>query len=362
MDNVEYVASIYSKAYYIVLLILSICAVAAYSRNNRFLNVGIGWPLAIALILFLAFRPLTFKYGFGDTPGYAFFFEHMKSQTHIDFKAKDLGYEIISFSLRNFDVSVLFMFMGALYVVPQLLAAKRLTPTHYGILFLIIVCSFSFWGYGVNGMRNGAALALVMLGMVRRNVVLTPVLFVCAASIHGSALLPICAYCINFAYRKPATYMKIWCVCVVLSMFVSNMLTDVLPLQDLIEDKRVAYLSKDFTGDNSDKFSSTGYRWDFVLYSAIPVILGYRKIVSGAVKDRIYIWLYNTYCMCNAFWLFTIYVPYNNRFAYLSWFLYPILVAYPFMGDNNRMTRGDESSLRKVIGITYLFTFIMWLK
>ena len=91
MDNVEYVASIYSKAYYIVLLILSICAVAAYSRNNRFLNVGIGWPLAIALILFLAFRPLTFKYGFGDTPGYAFFFEHMKSQTHIDFKAKDLG-------------------------------------------------------------------------------------------------------------------------------------------------------------------------------------------------------------------------------------------------------------------------------
>lgn len=362
MDNVEIFASFYSTAYYIVLLLLSIYATLFYSKNNTFLNCDIGLPLAIAIILFLAFRPLTYKFGFGDTQGYAFFFELKKTQSGIDLEAKDLGYEFITYLLRGFDVWTLFMIMGTLYVVPQFLAAKQLTPKHYGILFLIIVCSFSFWGYGVNGMRNGAALSLVMLGMVKRNVIWTPILFLCGLSFHGSAFLPISAYCLNFIYSKSGVYMKVWCVCVVLSLFVSNFLTEILPLEDLINDDRVGYLSNEFDSSNSDKFSATGYRWDFVLYSAIPILLGYRQISSGAVKDRIYKYLYNTYCTCNAFWLFTIYVPYNNRFAYLSWFLYPLIVTYPFLCRKDNITESNVQSVRNVIGITYLFTFIMWLK
>lgn len=263
--------------------------------------------------------------------------------------------------LINCDVWVLFMFMGALYVIPQLITSKTLTPTHYGILFLTIVCSFSYWGYGVNGMRNGVALSLVMLGMVKKNVIWTPLLFLCGLSFHGSALLPICAYCVNFVYRKSGTYATVWCICVVLSLLVSNMLTEVLPLKDLIQDDRVSYLSKGFDDANSSKFSSTGYRWDFLLYSTIPIVLGYRQISSGAIKNKIYIYLYNTYCTCNAFWLFTIYIPFNNRFAYLSWFLFPIIVTYPFL-QNDNLTASNVDSLRKVIGLTYLFTFIMWLK
>lgn len=362
MDNVEYIASIYSTAYYIVLLVLSIYAFSSYSNHNKFLNIDIATPLAIAIIIFLAFRPLTHKYGFGDTQGYAFFFELKQKSPDFDINASDIGYELITYLLINCDVWVLFMVMGIFYVIPQLITSKLLSPTHYGILFLIIVCSFSYWGYGVNGMRNGAALSLVMLGMVRRNIIWTPILFLCGLSFHGSALLPICAYCLNFVYRKPVTYMKVWCLCVVLSLFVSNILTEVLPLQDMIGDDRVRYLSKEFDEESSSRFSSTGYRWDFLLYSAIPIVLGYRKIALGAVSDKIYIYLYNTYCTCNAFWLFTIYVPYNNRFAYLSWFLYPIIVAYPFLQKDTTLSESNVKSIRNVIGLTYLFTFLMWLK
>lgn len=366
MDSVESFASFYSTAYYVVLLGISIYAVIAYQKDDSFLNKGMAWPLALAIILFLAFRPLTYKYGFGDTQGYAFFFKLKSLENEINPEANDLGYEYLTFYLRHFDVSVLFMVMGALYVIPQVLTSKILTPSHYGILFLIIVLSFSYWGYGVNGMRNGVALSLVMLGMVKRNLVWTPILFLLGLSFHTSALLPIAAYGLNYVYNKPKAYVIGWGICLLLSIFVSNFLTEVLPLQDIIKDDRVNYLSTKFDSSNSADFSSTGFRWDFVLYSAVPIVLGYYYILSNPVCDRIYVFLFNTYCTCNAFWLFTMYVPYNNRFAYLSWFLYPLLTAYPFLckeyDGEDEMTDSDVNNIKLVIGLTYLFTFIMWLK
>lgn len=362
MSEIEQFASLYSTAYYLILLLLCGVAVVTYSKNNIFLNKGIAWPLAVAIILFLAFRPLTYKFGFGDTQGYAYMFGLTKLQSEIDPNAKDMGYEYISFFLQHCDVSILFMVMGALYVVPQVLTSKKLSPAHYGIIFLTIVFSFSYWGYGVNGMRNGAALSLAMLGMVLRHRIWTSILFLTGYSIHGSALLPIAAFCLNFLYSKSKTYMIVWCVCVVLSIFISNLLTEIIPLNDLIDDGRTAYLAGDFDNYASDRFSSTGYRWDFVLYSLVPIILGYRKIASGEVCDKVYHFLFNTYCTCNAFWLFTIYIPYNNRFAYLSWFLYPILVAYPYVGGQRGLTISNVRSMKYVVGLSYLFTFIMWLK
>lgn len=362
MNSEETFAYWYSTAYYIVLLLLSMYAALSYSRNNSFLNKGIGWPLAIALILFFAFRPLTYKFGFGDTQGYAFFFNLMKTHKEIDLNAKDIGFECLSFFLRYNDVWVLFLVLAVCYTVCQLLASKLLSPSHYGVLFLIIVLSFSFWGYGVNGARNGAAIGLVMLGMIKRNIVWTPILFLLGISLHGSVLLPIAAYCLNFAYSKSKSYVIVWCVCVVLSLFVSDFLTETLTIGDFIDDRRVAYLTNKFDKSTGEMFASTGYRWDFVIYSAIPIILGYIQIKKKVVTDRIYIVLFNTYCICNSFWLFTIYVPYNNRFAYLSWFLFPILVTYPFISQPGRLSDKNVSNVRKVIALTYLFTFIMWLK
>ena len=69
-----------------------------------------------------------------------------KLQSEIDPNAKDMGYEYISFFLQHCDVSILFMVMGALYVVPQVLTSKKLSPAHYGIIFLTIVFSFFLLG------------------------------------------------------------------------------------------------------------------------------------------------------------------------------------------------------------------------
>lgn len=358
--DIQY-APLLNTAYYVILLILSVIVAGGYTQRNVFFNKSIAFFLGAAIIIFLMMRPITYKFGFGDTQGYAFFFEQHRNAYEMDPNAGDIGYEFISFMLRDCDVTILFLTMACLYVVPQILACRTLTREHYGVIFFVIVTSFSYWGYGVNGMRNGAALSLVMLGMVKKNIIWTPALFLAGLSLHGSALLPIAAYCLNFFYSKSKTYVIVWGVCLVLSMFVANMLTEVINLEDFIEDDRVGYLTTEFDSETSSRFSSTGFRWDFVLYSAVPIIIGGINIFKGQVKDKIYRYLYNTYITCNAFWLFTIYIPYNNRFAYLSWFLFPVLIIYPYV-SKPVITPGETAVTRRTIILNELFTFLMWLK
>ncbi|MBQ1748645.1 MAG: EpsG family protein, partial [Bacteroidales bacterium] len=85
-------------------------------------------------------------------------------------------------------------------------------------------------------------------------------------------------------------------------------------------------------GANVDEHMlKTGFRWDFLLYSSMPVLLGWYVIFRKRIYTRTYALLLGTYMYANAFWIMIIRAPYSNRFAYLSWFLYPIALAYPML-------------------------------
>ena len=105
-------------------------------------------------------------------------------------------------------------------------------------------------------------------------------------------------------------------------------------------------------------FSRMGFRWDFLLYSSFPVIMiwyvtQYRKFTS-----REFSLLANTYLLCNAFWILVIRASYSNRFAYLSWFIYPAVMAYPLMRMN---LWKDQDRKTSIIFFLYTgFTFFMF--
>ena len=79
------------------------------------------------------------------------------------------------------------------------------------------------------------------------------------------------------------------------------------------------------------EFSRTGFRWDFLLYSAAPVVMAWYVCIKRNLQDNWYNVICTTYCLCNAFWVMVIRSAFSNRFAYLSWFLYPIVIAYPLV-------------------------------
>ena len=57
----------------------------------------------------------------------------------------------------------------------------------------------------------------------------------------------------------------------------------------------------------------TGFRLDFILYSAVPVIIGYLIKFKRHVNDEIYdLWL-RMYLLTNSVWMMCIYASFTNR-------------------------------------------------
>lgn len=76
--------------------------------------------------------------------------------------------------------------------------------------------------------------------------------------------------------------------------------------------------------------------------------------------DSFYARLVNTYLLANAIWVLLIHANFSNRFAYLSWFMMPWLLLYPFV-PGKIIDRPRSGLIAVVLFVHYLFTYFMWM-
>ncbi|GGD40959.1 hypothetical protein GCM10011361_05140 [Muriicola marianensis] len=121
-------------------------------------------------------------------------------------------------------------------------------------------------------------------------------------------------------------------------------------------DERLAsYLT---TRAQEGKFSSTGFRFDFLFYGAAPIALAYYYKFKKGFEDPIYNRILNTYLIANAFWILIIRANFSNRFAYLSWFLMAIVITYPLL--KKHFINKQFKFLGLVTIVYYGFTYAMY--
>ena len=77
------------------------------------------------------------------------------------------------------------------------------------------------------------------------------------------------------------------------------------------------------------------FRPDFVLYSSVPVVMGFFLLLKKRIVSSTYNFLLNFYLVTNSVWMLCMYAKFTNRIAYLSWFVYPILLIYPYIKLDN---------------------------
>lgn len=63
------------------------------------------------------------------------------------------------------------------------------------------------------------------------------------------------------------------------------------------------------------------------------------------------------YCVANAFWVLVINAAFSNRFAYLSWFLMPIVIMYPLF--KYKIVPDQYKMIGLVIISYFMFTYLM---
>ena len=345
----------YLFAYEALIVLFTLLFVFQQNKQSPMLNKQLTPLICLIIILFITFRPEVWQY-FGDTANYAKSFRIAQASGNVPEKYdKDPGFALTIDFFKNFDLRFWFLFFAVLYVIPQYVTCKKLFGENFTFAFVLIIGALSFFAYGFNGMRNGAACALVMYGIISPSTLIRTIIFVAAISLHKSVLLPVVAYIITIYYFYTKKLIYLWGICVFIAFFVSGSFGDMQWLSDLLGDNRVSYFNQDFNtmeGAKRINFSHTGFRWDFLIYSAIPIYFGWITIVKNEIQDDWYTRIFNIYLICNTAWLFTARIPFNNRFAYLSWFLLPLLLAYPYIFNEQLRTN------RNINTIVLLFLFI----
>lgn len=361
-------AQLYYPIYiYTVLLLCIMKAADIYRKTDNQLLRGekYGWNkvlfIGIVIIFFLGTRP-TNTHLFGDTINYITYYNAGVAGG----AEKEILWEWMWETFRSLGYPFeSFMFLvECIYILPTIWACKRLSKENSYLIWLFVISSFSFYSFGVNGIRNGAACSLVILAITYfngniRQKILSVLISLVAFNIHHTSALPIgCMLLSYYAIKDVRWGIVFWAISILISLFLGNQAA--IAFTGLgFDDRLDSYILQSSNAKSMQLFSSVGFRWDFLLYSAMPIWLGWYVVVKRKIFNKQYLLILNTYILANAFWVMVITAAYSNRFAYLSWFLYPIVIAYPLIKFRIWKNQGQATALILIGHVA--FTFLMYL-
>ena len=350
------------EIYYDIFINISLFLVLFTLFHTRILNIDnpknlvfikfSGISLLIFLILFFGQRPISGVY-FGDTINYYRSYIAYQYGASISENVSDYGWHVFMRIAAQFmSVHTFFTIITFIYIFPMYRISKEFFKEYWYYAFLLFVVSFSFWAYGVNGIRNGAAASLFLWGIsYHRKKIVMILFFLLAVQFHKTLLLPIGAYTLTYFYNNPKTYLKAWLAAIPLSFVFGGVFIALFTSLGFGDDRLAGYLS-------GEAEANSGFRWDFIFYSGFAVFAGWYFIIKRKFKDQIYFQLLNTYLICNAFWILVIRANYSNRFAYLSWFMMAIVIIYPML--KQQFFKNQHFMIGKIVFAYFAFTYLMY--
>lgn len=376
MQPIEFIEYYYySTAYYLVLVILTwaTCIYYVGSNGQKVLHAesspsqGAAVALTIIVSFFCGLRQLARD--FGDTISYSRHYE-----TTSDYMTPDLSTEwmwqnfqlfcrdTLGFNVHEFFTLVAFIYFGGMLICCMILTRKNMWM---GMIFFLT--AFDTFSYGVNGIRNGMAcsielVAIALLCNEKPKPKVAMFLMWIALVNHRSTALPSAAALFSYYYcRDTKLVLKFWVASIVISLVGGNVVANFFAALGF-DDRMSSYHQGQFREGNEEIFSHVGFRWDFLFYSSFPIALIWYLVKYRRFSDRRFTVLANTYLFCNAFWIMVIRASFSNRFAYLSWFMHPLVMFYPLFRLNiwKDQDRKTALILFAYAGFTFFMFFIYY--
>ena len=130
--------------------------------------------------------------------------------------------------------------------------------------------------------------------------------------------------------RTTKSAIAIWILSIIITLSFGNSLA-IFANTFYADDKLAGYIDGSIEEDGG--FVSR-FRWDFLIYSALPIIMGWYVTVKKKIKDDRYQLILNTYILANSIFVIFIYSAFPNRFASISWCILPLVLYYPLVKYN----------------------------
>lgn len=346
---------------------------------------------SVILIFLLGLRPFRFGF-FGDSVNYGM--GYMYDPINATF-AVNLEKEWFWRFIRDFcrisgaSLATWFLVIAIGYIGFALGGLQKLLSENAWMAMLFFLSAFSTYQFGVNGLRNGFACSMVIWafaiaanGKISKMLLAGGVLLF-ALGCHKSVMLPIAAFvAATYLIKSPKWAIYFWILSIGVSLVAGGTMVNFFAGLGF-DDRMSSYANG--MDEFGDSFSSTGFRWDFLAYSAMPIWLTWyvtkkaekeraeygdtideaETNITGAgrIADahsmRVFNILATTYILANSFWVMVIKAAFSNRFAYLSWFLYPVVLAYAVIRLHIWPDQDRKAGL--ILLLHAGFTFFMYL-
>ena len=324
------VITLFTIIYYVVCIVPIIAFFLLAYNSNPSLNKAITQYLGVTFVLFVVvivgFRPIG-PNGFNDTEMYINWLERPNLKLLL---AKDLLFGLYIYvcsfflSSRVFFVLTVCISVGLLYW-----SSVRLAGRKWFLFFMCTAVSLYFWNQQVFTIRQGIAAMLFTSGVLNRNPVSKIILCISAVGFHFSFALPLLCYGIIYLLNDVRILTGMWLLSVVIAYFCNKNITSISG--KLITDTRL----DNYWLQNAIDIIDQNFRWDVILYSGILLAVGLWN--QRYLKDRDYTRIVSLYIFINIFVI--IMTPFTDgfihRFAYLSWFLSPLVIFYPMFREKS---------------------------
>lgn len=354
-------AWLYEYIYIVVVAILTLFIFLRYMQYswNRLLVPAesrntFAVLLTVLMIVFIGFRPVSAV--FVDMVNYSRAYQLYQDEVFVfDWTLENKLFDnlFLWMASAGIDQSFWFVAIAAVYFGGIFIACRKMFPRDALYAMLVYLAAFSTFAAGVNGIKSGAAASLFLVAIAYRDKKWLSYLFLFLSyGFHHSMQVLVVAYIVVSLVKKPKYYLWIWGASLLMAALHITFFQELFA--GFTDEHSAGYLVFD---QNDEALHLTGFRLDFIIYSAIPIILGYYLIFKRGLKSEKFNFLYNMYVLVNSVWLLCMYANYTNRIAYLSWLLLPIILVYPFL--NERLSSMQYQQCGVVALLHLAFTLFM---
>lgn len=344
-------ATLYRPIYFILVTLLTIIIVYKYpSSYIKFRYRDVSYQsqtllLATFMILFIGLRPISGW--FTDMRGYEHTYNvYYGTRFWFDKDADNFIFDnlIVWMASQEIDIVFFFFLFSLIYFGCMVWASIKLFPRDSLLSFIMYLGAFSTFSFGTNGIKAGAAasLFLVALAYFKEKRILAILFLWLSLGFHHSMLVPITAFVIAFFYKKPKAYLYGWLFCLLLAALHITFFMNLF--SSFTDEHGAGYLDVE---TEDAVLNVSGFRPDFILYSAVPIFVGYFLINTKKIKDKTYHFLWCVYTLTNCVFLLCTYGSFINRIAYLSWLMLPFVLLYPYTNIN--WSKQQNEYLRYII-------------
>lgn len=355
-------ASLYHPIYLLLVLLLTANILPKYTTATMNVTTrrmvasrNVAFYLCIFLILFIGLRPIDGIY-FVDMISYAESYELIQGGGWLPLDNYNYIYDslFVGMALAGIPVTFFFVLIAVIYFIGIYFACKKIFPNDILVVFVAYLGAFSTFSFGTNGIKAGAAASLFLLAIAYRDKKLIAALFLfLSLGFHHAMAAPIAAYMIAFFVKKGTWFLYFWFFSLVLAALHITSFMDWFANQT--DEHGAGYLNSN--AEDAVRMVS-GFRPDFILYSAVPIFLGNYLINKYRFQSDYYNFIWSVYTLTNSVFLLCTYGIFINRIAYLSWLLYPIVLLYPFL--NIKWSRMQYRHFKTVVWGHLGFTLFMY--